>query len=78
MSTALDVQDKAVNEVASASMESLQNSSEVWRGAAHIQVQVGATEQIVSIFDATSRKVAAASSDLDMAVSELLKQAGSA
>jgi methyl-accepting chemotaxis protein len=76
MSTALDVQDKAVNEVASASMKSLQNSSEVWRGAAHIQVQVGATDQIVSIFDSTSRNLAAASSDLDAALKALLSRTG--
>jgi methyl-accepting chemotaxis protein len=78
MSTALDVQDKAVNEVASASMKSLQNSSEVWRGAAHIQVQVGATDQIVSIFDSTSRNLATASSDLDAALNTLLSRTGTA
>lgn len=75
MSTALDIQDRAVNEVASASMKSLQNSTEVWRGAAHIQVQVGATEQVVSIFDTTSKKVAAASAELDTALDDLLKRA---
>jgi methyl-accepting chemotaxis protein len=74
MSTALDIQEKAVNEVASASMRSLQNSSEVWRGAAHIQVQVGATDQMVDIFDASSRKISDASSKLDAALDPLLKR----
>lgn len=76
MSTALDVQDKAVNEVASASMRSMQNSSEVWRGAAHIQAQVGATDQMVEIFDASTRKISAASAKLEQALVSLLKRAG--
>lgn len=75
MSTALDVQDKAVNNVAQAAMESLQNSSEIWQGAAHIHVQVGATEQIAAILDSTSQKVTSAGLDLDRALENVLKRA---
>lgn len=75
MSTALDVQDKAVNNVAHAAMESLQNSSEIWQGAAHIHVQVEATEQIAAILDSASQKVASASQDLDRALEDVLRRA---
>ncbi len=71
MSTALDVQDKAVGNVAGVAMESLRHASEVWQGAAHIQVQVGAAEQIAAILDSTAQKVSVALVDLDDALTEL-------
>lgn len=74
MSTALDVQEKAVGKVASAAVESLQHSSEVLQGAAHIHVQVSATEQIAGILDSTSQKFGLASVEFDVAFSDLVRR----
>jgi methyl-accepting chemotaxis protein len=64
MSTALDVQAKAVEHVAAMAMQTLQHASETWRGAAHIEIQAGASEQIVAILDQTAQTITAASRDL--------------
>ena len=64
MSTALDIQAKAVGTVATLAMETLQHASESWRGAAHIELQASASEQIVAILDKTAQTISSASRDL--------------
>lgn len=64
MSTALDVQSKAVGQVASSAMATLRHASESWRGVAHIDIQAGASEQIAAILDRTAHTITEASRDL--------------
>jgi methyl-accepting chemotaxis protein len=72
MSTALDVQAKAVEHVAAMAMQTLRHASETWRGAAHIEIQAGASEQIVAILDQTSQTITAASRDLETELANTL------
>lgn len=75
MSTALDVQAKAVGHVAAMAMQTLQHASETWRGAAHIEIQAGASEQIVAILDQTAQTITAASRDLAAELAKPLESA---
>jgi methyl-accepting chemotaxis protein len=75
MSTALDVQAKAVGHVAALAMETLQHASESWRGVAHIEIQAGASEQIAAILDRTAQTITDASRDLERLLAETVNQA---
>lgn len=59
MSTALDVQAKAAGNVAALATHTLQHASESWRGAAHIETQVTAIEQISGLIDKAAQMVVA-------------------
>ncbi len=70
MSTALDVQARAVGHVAALAMETLQHASESWRGVAHIEIQAGASEQIAAILDRTAQTITDASRDLEQVLAD--------
>ncbi len=78
MSTALDVQARAVGHVAALAMQTLQHASESWRGVAHIEIQAGASEQIAAILDRTAQTITDASRDLEQLLAETADQASPA